>query len=617
MHDNTSNTKNGVMGQNSSLNESKTNEKFKDKSNKQLISEFESNLAELNKMAKIMDEKFVANYSDNELKKLKSEIEQLNISEETKDSLLDKLNAAQEKNNQVLQFLSEGNVKQATNMLKAESNIMNALINELNAQNGKEIATNDAEKLIQHANNIKKGIDEGSVWILQENPDMKITPTPEQLTQIESKTTEIREIVTELQTRGVPVEVKTVDISELESKSSSDKTKKNNHAEVHAIAPILVIVILGVEYALLPMVAACFAYDGKIKTIEKKTGKHVCMSCRTQIFEYEIGFALATSLAGGWILQNINYIKYTITLNEKYTIDLAIGELIDFYIDQFIGTSCNTYLPECPFYKGKSDPAIAKFDAPAKVRLHQVCPVNVTVVNKGKSYVNTCAVALFVNSTPADTPEQKQYANYTLVGNVSTGVIDVNGTETVNFNWFAENKGNNVLKAVTYSVNDADKINNVAYTNVEVLNSALVRCTLYNTTVYPSSSDPTKPRGITYYYKAERPVLLDWRQGTPTFIYETSNPEYSPIGFQSWYPYGAIWQLYSNSPEPETFIPCFYNPYAVCQPNQTEYQVDHWAMGSGYCQYFAVTLRTQSSFFWTGGILKTQLNELWLYDKAA
>lgn len=156
--------------------------------------------------------------------------------------------------------------------------------------------------------------------------------------------------------------------------------------------------------------------------------------------------------------------------------------------------------------------------------------------------------------------------------------------------------------------------NNRDKAQVSVLKPGLVKCTLYNTTIYPSSSDPTKPRAIMYYFKAERPVLLDWRQGTPTFIYKTSNPGYSPIGFQSWYPYGAMWQYYSDSPD-GPFNICFYNPYAVCQSNQTEYRMDHWAMGSGYYQYFAVMLRTQSSLFWTGGIIETELKELWLYDK--
>lgn len=392
---------------------------------------------------------------------------------------------------------------------------------------------------------------------------------------------------------------------------------KKSTAKVHAIAPVaVVIVILGVRYVLLPMVAGYLAYEGKIYAIEKATGKHVCMSCRTQIFAFEIACALGTSAvvgAGGWILGSLPYIAYSLTLMDEHLADVAISTLLGNY-EYIIGTSCN--VETCPFYKGKSDPAIERFDAPDHARLYQTCAVNVTVVNRGKAHVESCIVALYVNSTPADTPENKQSANYELVGNVSTGEIAANGTKEVHFNWFPETKGNNVLKVVIYAVDDSDESNNVAFRNVNVLKSALVKCILYNTTVYFSSSDPTKPRAITYYFKAERPVLLCWRQRTPTFIYITSNPEYSPIGFQSWYPYGAMWQYYGDSSE-GPFSICWFNPYAVCQPNQTEYHIDHWAMGSGYYQYFAVNVRTQSSLFWTGGILKTELKELWLYDKAA
>lgn len=217
------------IDQNLTSNENRTNDKFKDKTNKQLISEFEKNLAELNEISKTQDNTVIANYSDQELKKMRSEVEQLNISAETKDSLLDKVDAALEKNNQALQFLLEGNEKQAKNMLKAENNILKALINEISAQNGKEISTSDAEKLIQHVEKIRKGIEEGSQWILQENPDMKITADPELLVKIESKVAQIREIIIELQVRGVPVEVKAVDASEFGNKLPTGKINEKKY----------------------------------------------------------------------------------------------------------------------------------------------------------------------------------------------------------------------------------------------------------------------------------------------------------------------------------------------------------------------------------------------------
>ncbi|MEN4069243.1 MAG: CARDB domain-containing protein [Methanobacterium sp.] len=115
-----------------------------------------------------------------------------------------------------------------------------------------------------------------------------------------------------------------------------------------------------------------------------------------------------------------------------------------------------------------------RFDAPDRVRLHQTRAVNVTVKNRGKSRVETCTVALYVNSTPADTPEQKQSSNYTRVGTVSIEDMGVNETKYVKFYWSPRTIGNNVLKAVIYAVDDADKSNNVAFHNVNVLKSALV-----------------------------------------------------------------------------------------------------------------------------------------------
>lgn len=601
-----------------------SNSTLKNKSTKRLITDLQKKMGELNRIGKSLDSTTVVKYSNQELKKLRTEVEQLNTSAGVKKSLLNKLDIASKLNDKASQLILQGNPLKANILLKTEKNILKAFENEIKHQKGKKITTEDAEKLIQHTDKIINGIEGGSQWILKENPEFEFKPDSNTINSMQSKLNEIQGIVAELQSRGAKVDVKIVDVNDL-NKYSIDKIKENGTKEVRAFAPVIAIVIeVGGELVVIAIeaaVAGSILATVKIGLIEEYEG-HVCLECKTKIYEFEI---LSAIISGGiGTALEITFIKYglgSLTKKEllalilaESAIDQIVGKIVDEYQKTCIGSSCDD--PTCVFYTG-ADLLFEKMDVPDQARMGNDYQINATVANRGKGNAKSFLVALYVNSTPADTPENRLSANYTILETKVVSSLDSNKSTDVQFNWKPTYTGKNFLKVVVDPINqirESREDNNEIGAEVNVLLSQLVKCTLYKKEEVPSSSDPNQPNSVTYYYKAERPVLLSPGSRTPTFIYNTSDPVYSPVGFQAWYPYGAIWQYYGDAEE-GPFDTCFYNPYVVCDAGITNYRVDHWAMGSGYHQYFAVRMKTQP--VWSSGIIKTELNELWLYDKSA
>jgi hypothetical protein len=68
-----------------------------------------------------------------------------------KNSLLSKLTNAKKKAEQGIVYINEGRIAQGKNMLNSASNIIEAFINEVNAQKGKKISEEDANEFISWA----------------------------------------------------------------------------------------------------------------------------------------------------------------------------------------------------------------------------------------------------------------------------------------------------------------------------------------------------------------------------------------------------------------------------------------------------------------------------------
>jgi uncharacterized membrane protein len=99
--------------------------------------------------------KAIVMHIDTMLDELKKTLNAMNIAKGNKNSLMQKLENAQKKNGDALKFIDQNKEAQANNMLNAEDNMMNAFMNEVNAQTGKAISTGDAAKLKNGATKIR------------------------------------------------------------------------------------------------------------------------------------------------------------------------------------------------------------------------------------------------------------------------------------------------------------------------------------------------------------------------------------------------------------------------------------------------------------------------------
>jgi len=95
----------------------------------------------------VIGKKAIVQHIDTMLDELKNTLNAMNIAKGNKNSLMQKLENVQKKNGDALKFIDQNKETQANNMLNAEDNLMNAFINEVNAQTGKAISTGDAAKL--------------------------------------------------------------------------------------------------------------------------------------------------------------------------------------------------------------------------------------------------------------------------------------------------------------------------------------------------------------------------------------------------------------------------------------------------------------------------------------
>lgn len=107
----------------------------------------------------IANKRSMVEYSRLETIWLSELIQSSSINDEIKISLLDKLTSATLKLDQTILNIESGKYKQANNMLSTSQNIINAFINQVEAQYDKKIMQPDAEMLMGEANTILQDIE--------------------------------------------------------------------------------------------------------------------------------------------------------------------------------------------------------------------------------------------------------------------------------------------------------------------------------------------------------------------------------------------------------------------------------------------------------------------------
>ena len=104
----------------------------------------------------LIGKKAIVMHIDTKLDELMKTQNSMNIPNGNKNSLTQNLENAQNKNGDALKFIDNNKETQANNMLNAEDNLMNAFMNEVDAQSGKKVSTVDAAKLKDGAIEIRR-----------------------------------------------------------------------------------------------------------------------------------------------------------------------------------------------------------------------------------------------------------------------------------------------------------------------------------------------------------------------------------------------------------------------------------------------------------------------------
>lgn len=280
-----------------------------------LISKIEGEISELEGLGEVTEEAILAEYAKQELLQLKLDVEELNISQGATNSLLVKLDAVLRKINQALEFIQDGNKKQANNALRAASNVLGAFINELEAQSGKKIAKEDAVNLIQRTQTIIEIIKEKSTEKAIEK--LELVEKPGILVEIDQSIEKMQKGIAELQAMGLAVEF---------------VEEEGTYMIVIAGSPITwtIVVPLGVK--------AMLTVAGALYFIEYKLGEVLTWGCKA-------GLYTAIFLFDGTM---------TALSAQKKLVALGLGILDAAAVDAFIGhlfedilIKMAEYIPAC------------------------------------------------------------------------------------------------------------------------------------------------------------------------------------------------------------------------------------------------------------------------------
>jgi len=562
----------------------------------------------------------IAEFSGQNLEKLKNDITNSSMNNQTKKKLLLNVNLAIQTNNQTINLLISGNSSQAQAKMKYENTLLNTIKTQIATEKGKTINSSLADNLNQTVNLIQAGQSNGGLWILNNTPELNHTLTYNYYQNIESKVARLKSTISQLQAGGVPIDVRAVDQSDLQDNGdgtftlkNSTNTTSNGTVEVKAVIPVIVIIIgaMAIEINCATM-AAIDTEDEVNYFLETHPGEMVCGDCKYRMYELNL-FAMTAGTIITWgvaveCMDSITLLRYGLgVIDYADWISQMNGAILGgaFHrVDALTSDGCENR--QCIFYKKKKKDLSLSIQDPGTASVNHNNSIMVTVYNNRYGDVNSSfKVNLYENTGPVNDPQ------YTLISTQTISGLNGKSDITVPFNWVPTTKGYHQLKVVVDDdniINETNEDNNEKVTGIFV-DDFINYLTLYHVEKIPSSSDPSQYSEIDYYFKSDEPIYLNPSSRNPTFVYETSNPVYSDIGFQAWYPYGAMWQQYSETPDINgTWYSCYNSPYAVCSANVTSYRADHWASGSGHYQYFKVIMKTQP--VWQSGIVKTNLINL-------
>lgn len=248
---------------------------------KELLEELEGALLELEESGEELDyiqgEVFeLVKDIDQDLRELRLEVEELEIDPAVRADLLINIDVALEKSNQALQFTLNGRAGNAIVILGDISDTLGVFVSEVGALNEEELAEEDADNLIQEAQEIIEEIEEEVEYVLDE--------TGEIVKDIEENMVIIRGVIVELQAAGVEVEV---------------IYEGGNPVFLIIVGGVVIHVIVGAAVS----IAITFAI---IEVLERHSGRSICCDCRARAY-------LISGVVGGAIGGTLKALLFSVS----------------------------------------------------------------------------------------------------------------------------------------------------------------------------------------------------------------------------------------------------------------------------------------------------------------
>jgi len=489
----------------------------------------------------------IAEYSGQNLEKLKKDINNSNMNNQTKKKILLNVNLAIQTNNQSINALISGNTALGQSKIQYEKTVLNTIKTQIATEKGKTIDASLADNLTQTVNTIQTGQSNGGQWILNNTGHFNFTSTHKFYENLENKTAAFKNTIQQL-----------TDVA--------------------------------IEYIL-----------------KTHPGDIVCGDCRFRMYALNL-FGLTAGTIATWgisiyAMDTIILLRYGLAMiNYASFINDFSGQVLSTVFirtDALVSDGCHT--PRCVFFKDKKRDLVGALQVPNKGNLNRNNTITTTISNTKYGNTSSFKVTLYENSSSNGTPD------YTPIATQTVSMLSGKNETTVSFNWIPTYLGDHRLKVVVdsdHEINETNEDNNDEYATVNV-DYPTSNLELYD--FIPHLKSPGVIHCASYYFRADHPIHLD--RNKPTYLFNTTPPEYGG-GFQSgingYGEYGSIWVYCSQTPDVNGSWTLVGNCGIRCEPNQTNYIWDtSWGVTGDY-QYFKIIMKSQPEV-WGDGVLKTSL----------
>lgn len=401
-------------------------------------------MTEIAKYANGTNLSVIAEYSCQNLEKLKNNISNSTMNNQTKKKILLNVNLAIQTNNQTVSAVISGNTALAKSKMQYEKTVINTIKTQIATEKGKTIDNALADNLTQKVTSIQTAQTNGGEWILNNTEYFNFTSTEQFYENIETKTDALKNTIQQLKDGGVQMEVKSVDASDLQSNGdgtftlkNSTNTTNNGTVKVKAVVWFLVLAFAGgMAIEINNSLLAKMATDAEVNyLVNTHPGDVVCGDCKFRMYALNLfGLTTASLITWGVVVYSLSTIALVGLglgiVEYEYWLSMMPGDVLAavFYrTDALLYDGCE--VTECVFFKKKKRDLVGELQVPNSGDLNRNNTITTTISNAKYGNTSSFKVTLCENSSSNGTPD------YTPIATQTVPMLSGKNETTVSFYW--------------------------------------------------------------------------------------------------------------------------------------------------------------------------------------